>query len=84
MFPGVQLPPHLEARYNIAPTAEREEWRTGRPLSRDRLRAILVPFLDGRLEATPVSKLVNRARNEGPELLEPPPPETEEQLELLA
>ncbi len=68
----------------ILDDAEREEWRNGQLLSRDRLHELLVPFPDGRLEATPVSKLVNNANNEGPGLLEPPQPETEEQLELLA
>lgn len=77
----------LAALHNRMPVIldhrEREEWRSGLPLTRDRLRAILVPYPDGRLIATQVSKLVNSARNEGPELLGSPPPETGEQLELL-
>jgi len=68
----------------ILEEAAREEWRGLQPLDRRRLQAILVPLPDGLLEASPVSRLVNNVRNEGPELLEPPLPETEEQLELLA
>ena len=39
----------------------------------DDLLALLVPAAPGRLEAYPVSTLVNNVRNNGPELLEPLP-----------
>jgi putative SOS response-associated peptidase YedK len=40
-----------------------------------RLRNLLTPAAPGRLEAYPVSPAVNNVRNNGPELIEPPPPE---------
>ena len=67
----------------ILDAATREEWRSGRPLTRSRLEEILVPFPNQGLETRRVSKRVNDARNEGPDLLDPPPPATEEQLELI-
>jgi len=42
------------------------------------LRALLVPAAPGRLEAYPVSTLVNNVRNNGAELVEPVEPETGE------
>jgi putative SOS response-associated peptidase YedK len=39
------------------------------------LEGLLVPAAPGRLEAYPVSTLVNNVRNNGPELVEPLPPE---------
>ena len=47
----------------------------------DSLTAMLVPLPDGLLTATPVAKLVNNVRNNGPELLEPA--EVQEQATLL-
>jgi putative SOS response-associated peptidase YedK len=47
----------------------------------DSLSAMLVPLPDGLLTATPVAKLVNNVRNNGPELLEPT--EVTEQATLL-
>jgi putative SOS response-associated peptidase YedK len=41
----------------------------------DALRGLLVPAAPGRLEAYPVATAVNNVRNNGPELLEPLPPE---------
>jgi putative SOS response-associated peptidase YedK len=43
--------------------------------SRDDLLSLLVPAAPGRLEAFPVSTDVNNVRNNGPELVEPVPPE---------
>jgi putative SOS response-associated peptidase YedK len=43
----------------------------------DELKKLLVPAAPGRLEAYPVSTLVNNVRNNGPELVEPLPPEEE-------
>ena len=47
------------------------------------LSAMLVPLPDGLLTATPVAKLVNNVRNNGPELLEPAEEGRQEQATLL-
>jgi putative SOS response-associated peptidase YedK len=41
----------------------------------DRAGRLLVPAAPGRLQAYPVSTAVNSVRNNGPELLDPLPPE---------
>ena len=41
----------------------------------DELLGLLVPAVPGRLDAWPVSTEVNNVRNNGPELVEPLPPE---------
>jgi putative SOS response-associated peptidase YedK len=46
----------------------------------DALKGLLVPAAPGRLEAYPVSTDVNSVRNNGPELVEPVPVQTEEAL----
>lgn len=68
----------------ILESSESAEWRSGRPLTHDRLKAVLEPFRDDALDAYAVSRRVNDVRHEGPDLLQAPPPDTEEQLELLA
>ncbi|HEX2192591.1 MAG TPA: SOS response-associated peptidase [Acidimicrobiales bacterium] len=61
----------------IVPPDDWEEWLD--PANRDveRLRGLLRPAPPGRLSSRPVSRLVNRVGNEGPELLsDPEPPAT--------
>ena len=52
-----------------------EAWLDPTPRPTDELLGLLVPAVPGRLDAWPVSKAVNNVRNNGPELLEPLPPE---------
>ncbi|WP_020575818.1 SOS response-associated peptidase [Actinopolymorpha alba] len=57
---------------------EREQyptWLDPRINDADRLRGVLVPAAPGRLDAYPVSTAVNNVRNNGPDLVEPLPPE---------
>ena len=55
-----------------------DAWLDPSVSSPDDLRALLVPAAPGRLEAYPVSTLVNNVRNNGAELVEPVEPETGE------
>ena len=52
-----------------------EAWLDPSPRPTDELLGLLVPAVPGRLDAWPVSTAVNNHRNNGPELLEPLPPE---------
>ena len=56
----------------ILPEQAWEPWLAGRDLAA--LEAMLVPWEGPEMEAVPVSPYVNRAGNEGPECLAPPPP----------
>jgi putative SOS response-associated peptidase YedK len=61
----------------ILPNAVWDEWLVGEDL--ERLLALLVPWKQSpgsELELAPVGPYVNRAGNEGPECLAPPPPPT--------
>jgi putative SOS response-associated peptidase YedK len=49
------------------------EWLDPRLSDPDRLTGLLVPAAPGRLEAYPVSTLVNDVKNNGPELVDPVP-----------
>lgn len=51
------------------------DWLDPRITDVERVRALLIPAAPGRLEAYPVSPVVNNVRNNGPELLEPIPAE---------
>jgi putative SOS response-associated peptidase YedK len=67
---------HIHDRMPL--TVERDRW--GQWLDptlsdRDDLLGLLVPAAPGRLEAYPVSTAVSNVRNNGPELVEPIPPE---------
>ncbi|MGH3373036.1 MAG: SOS response-associated peptidase [Nocardioidaceae bacterium] len=55
-------------------------WLDPTTSDKDRLDALLVPAAPGRLEAYPVSTLVSNVRNNGPELVEPLPPEPHDPL----
>lgn len=52
-----------------------DAWLDPTPHPTDELLGLLVPAAPGRLDAWPVSTEVNNVRNNGPELLEPLPPE---------
>ncbi|MET1038265.1 MAG: SOS response-associated peptidase [Aeromicrobium sp.] len=52
-----------------------DAWLDPAPHSPDELLGLLVPASPGRLDAVPVSTAVNNVRNNGPELIEPLPPE---------
>jgi putative SOS response-associated peptidase YedK len=62
----VILPPHTEAAW-LDPGAEPDE-----------LRELLVPLPDSASSRRPVGPAVNDARCDGPECLDPPPPEPEQ------
>lgn len=51
------------------------EWLDPEPHPRDQLLGLLVPAAPGRLDAFPVSTAVGNVRNNGPELIEPLPPQ---------
>jgi putative SOS response-associated peptidase YedK len=51
------------------------DWLDPRITDVERVRSLLIPAAPGRLEAYPVSPVVNNVRNNGPELLEPIPAE---------
>ena len=51
-----------------------EEWLDPENRDVERLRGLLRPAAPGRLSSRPVSRLVNRVGNEGPELLADPEP----------
>lgn len=53
------------------------EWLCPGPLRRERLAELLTPAPEGLLSAYPVSTAVNKAVNDGPELIEPRPAEEE-------
>jgi putative SOS response-associated peptidase YedK len=52
-----------------------DAWLDPTPHPTDELLGLLVPAAPGRLDAWPVSTEVNNVRNNGPQLLEPLPPE---------
>lgn len=52
-----------------------DAWLDPSPRSTDELLGLLLPAAPGRLDAWPVSLAVNNVRNNGPELIEPIPPE---------
>jgi putative SOS response-associated peptidase YedK len=52
-----------------------DAWLDPTVADREVLEGLLVPAAPGRLEAYPVSTRVNNVRNNGPELVEPLPPE---------
>ena len=52
-----------------------DAWLDPAPRSTDELLDLLLPAAPGRLDAWPVSLAVNNVRNNGPELIEPIPPE---------
>jgi putative SOS response-associated peptidase YedK len=47
-----------------------QEWLRPEPLRPGRLEELLVPAPEGLLDAYPVSTAVNKASNDGPQLLE--------------
>ncbi|MGZ5422692.1 MAG: SOS response-associated peptidase, partial [Aeromicrobium sp.] len=51
------------------------QWLDPAPQPTEELLGLLVPAAPGRLDAFPVSKAVGNYRNNGPELIEPLPPE---------
>ncbi len=57
-----------------------DAWLDATMTSPERLHDVLVPAAPGRLRAYPVSTAVNNVRNNGPELVEPLPPETESEM----
>jgi putative SOS response-associated peptidase YedK len=60
----------------VVPEEDWDRWLDPTADDPDELVALLVPAADGSLEAHPVSRLVNDARNDGPALVEPlGPPE---------
>jgi len=52
-----------------------DAWLDPAPHDTDQLLELLIPAAPGRLDAFPVSTAVNNVRNNGPELIEPLPPE---------
>lgn len=62
----------------IIDRADWSTWLAPDVLGSDELLGLLRPFPDGPLEAYPVSRLVNSARNDGPLLVEPVPEEVGE------
>ena len=66
---------HLSIRRLLIPAATAVSLLASAPAAAlDNLK-ILVPAAPGRLEAYPVSTLVNNVKNNGPELVEPLAPE---------
>lgn len=55
----------------IVPAAAYEEWLDPANAAVERLDRLLAPWQGGGLRARPVSRRVNDARNQGPDLLEP-------------
>jgi putative SOS response-associated peptidase YedK len=53
----------------VLPRGAWDEWLRPGPLGRDRLNELLAPAADDLLEVHAVSTAVNRARNDGPELI---------------
>ncbi len=69
---------HIHDRMPLVVERDRfADWLDPAPRDEEHLRSLLVPAAPGRLEAYPVSTLVNNVRNNGPELLEPLPVEQE-------
>jgi putative SOS response-associated peptidase YedK len=65
---------HIHERMPLLVEPERyDAWLDPSVSDPDALRGLLVPAAPGRLEAHPVSTLVNNVRNNGPELVEPLP-----------
>jgi len=59
----------------VLPPDAFEAWLDCRNVDAETATALCVPARDGLLEAYEVSPAVNRADNDGPELIEPAPPE---------
>lgn len=59
----------------VMPRDRWEEWLDPAQQDADAVRALLTPPEPGRFEVYPVSTLVNNVANNGPELLEPLPPD---------
>ena len=67
---------HLHDRTPMMLTGDEvDAWLDPRPMSVDERLGLLVPAVPGRLDAWPVSTEVNNHRNNGPQLIEPVPPE---------
>ena len=67
---------HIHDRMPLMVPPERwGAWLDPEPADKDDLLSLLQPAAPRRLEAYPVSTMVNNVRNNGPELLEPLPPE---------
>jgi putative SOS response-associated peptidase YedK len=65
---------HIHDRMPLMLTPDRyEQWLDPRHHDKEQLLALLEPAAPGRLEAFPVSTLVSRVQNNGPELVEPLP-----------
>ncbi|MFX5374083.1 SOS response-associated peptidase family protein, partial [Acinetobacter baumannii] len=65
---------HIHDRMPLMVPRERwSDWLDPRLSDRDELLRLLEPVAPGRLEAYPVSTLVNNVKNNGPELLAPLP-----------
>ncbi len=74
---GVCAPVHDRMPCVLAGPEEEAAWLAG---SDD--PELLAPFADARVGAAPANPAVNRAGVEGPELLQPPPPQAEAQQQL--
>ncbi len=67
---------HIHDRMPLAVERDRwDAWLDPTVADRDDLLGLLVPAAPGRLEAFPVSTAVSNVRNNGPQLIEPIPPE---------
>jgi putative SOS response-associated peptidase YedK len=67
---------HIHDRMPLAVERDRwDAWLDPAVADRDDLLGLLVPAAPGRLEAYPVSTAVSNVRNNGPQLIEPIPPE---------
>jgi putative SOS response-associated peptidase YedK len=75
---GVCAPVHDRMPCILAGPDEEAAWLAG---SDD--PELLIPCADARVTAAPANPAVNRAGVEGPELLQPPPPQPEAQQQLL-
>jgi putative SOS response-associated peptidase YedK len=62
----------------ILPPAQYDFWLDGRNEDVEALSGLLVPYSDDAVEAVAVSKRVNNARNEGPDLINPSSRDQEE------
>ena len=57
----------------VIPPEAWDDWLRPEPLRPSRLAELLAPALDALLDAYPVSTAVNKAGNDGPELIAPVP-----------
>jgi putative SOS response-associated peptidase YedK len=60
-----------------------EQWLDPMIDDRELLRGLLIPATPGQLEAYPVSTDVNSVRNNGPHLIEPLPPDPDDEPALF-